>query len=270
VRGLADLAAALEAAAGGDVLLSLRRDDERLLSAARLAEPASARWGGELAKPWLGVRTQVLTEELARLLATPDLSGFRISEVHPWTEAERSGLRVGDVIVELDGEAVEARRAQDAENLEREIETRAIGDRIELGVVRDGRRVELSVPLEARPRAAEEARVARQRELEFAVREIGFLDRVENHWQRDQSGVLVTEVTPGGWAQMGGLAAGDLVLSVAGRAIADVAAFESEMSAVLAARPDVIPVFVRRRWRTHFVFLEPEWPGPDSVPGGFR
>lgn len=270
VRSLSDLSAALEAGSGGDALLTLRRDDERLLAVARLAEPASARWGGELAKPWLGVRTQVVTAELARLLGAPDLRGFRVSEVYPWTEAERAGLLVGDVVLALDAEPVEAERVQDAENLEREIETRAIGDRVALGVARGERRLTLDVRLEARPRAPEEAAVARQRELEFAVREIGFLDRVENHWEREQAGVLVTEVTPGGWAQMGGLGAGDLLLSVAGRPVADTASFESALAAIVADRPAVIALFVRRRWRTHFVFLEPEWPEPAVSTGGRR
>ena len=268
VRGLDDLAGALAAASGGESLLELRRGNERLLAVARLAEPASARWGGELAKPWLGVRTQVVTADLARLLDAAGLRGFRVTEVYPWTEAERAGLQVGDVVVALEGAPVEGERVQDTENLEREIETRTIGEQIVLGIVRGGRRIEIGVRLEARPPATEEARTARQLELEFAVREIGFLDRVASQWERDQAGVLVTEVTSGGWAQMGGLAAGDLLLSVAGRPVADVAGFEAAMSGVIAERPAVIALFVRRQWRTHFVFLEPDWPAPALVSGG--
>ncbi len=58
---------------------------------------------------------------------------------------------------------------------------------------------------------------------------------------------------------MAGLEAGDLIRSIGGREIADVAAFEKAMIAVLAERSSMVPVFVRRGWRTHFVFLEPEW-----------
>jgi serine protease Do len=208
---------------------------------------------------WLGLQTQVVTPELARLLGTPELRGFRITEVYPWTEAARSGLAIGDVITALDDEALEAERVQDGENLKRAIESRAIGETVELAVLRGSEARRLSVRLEARPRSADEARTARQRELEFAVRELVFLDRIERRLELEDQGVLVTEVTSGGWAQMAGLSAGDLIRSIGGRPIADVAAFEQAMVDVLAERAPTVAVFVRRGWRTHYVFLEPEW-----------
>jgi S1-C subfamily serine protease len=270
VRSLDDLAAALDGSAKSEALVDLRRDEERLLSVVHLAPPESARWGGELPKPWLGVRTQVLTPDLAKLVGEPELRGFRVTEIYPWTEAEKAGFRVGDVIVSLDGEAVEAERVQDAENLKREIEARTIGDVVQVGLVRGGEQESLAVRLEARPRTADEARTARQRELEFGVRELTFLDLVDHHLDRDQKGVLVTDVTSGGWAQMGGLNASDLILSIAGRPIDDVTTFEKVMAGIVKERPSVVPIFIRRGWRTSFVFLEPEWSELSLSSGGTR
>jgi serine protease Do len=270
VHAIGDLAAALDGSSKPEVLLDVRRDEERLISVARLAPPESARWGGERPKPWLGLRTQVLTPDLARWLGDPALRGFRVTEIYPWTEAEKAGFRVGDVVVTLDGEAVEAERVQDAENLKREIESRTIGDVVRVGLIRDGAQKTLEVRLEARPRSADEARTARQRELEFGVRDLTFLDLVDHHLDRDQKGVLVTDVTSGGWAQMGGLDASDLILSIAGRPIADVASFEKVMAGIVERHPPVVQIFVRRGWRTHFVFLEPEWSELALPTGGTR
>jgi serine protease Do len=270
VRTIDELAAALEALPEGEALIELRRDESRLLSVVRFADGASARWGGELPKAWLGVESQVVTPELARLMGTPELRGFRVTEVYPWTEAAAAGLAVGDVITALDGEPLEAERVQDAENLRRAFELLAIGGRAQLDLVRDGRPMKLEVGIEPRPRSADEARSARQRELEFGVREVTFLDRIERHWNREQSGVIVTEVTPGGWAQMGGLEPSDLVQTVAGREVVDVPSFERALAEVLAERPAVVPIFVRRGWRTHFVFLEPEWAELELPAGGSR
>ena len=270
VHAIGDLAAALDGSSKPEVLLDIRRDEERLISVARLAPPESARWGGELPKPWLGLRTQVLTPDLARLLGDPALRGFRVTEIYPWTEAEKADFRVGDVVVTLDGGAVEAERVQDAENLKREIESRTIGDVVRVGLIRDGASKTLEVRLEARPRSADEARTARQRELEFGVRDLTFLDLVDHHLDRDQKGVLVTDVTSGGWAQMGGLDASDLILSIAGRPIDDVATFEKVMAAVVERHPPVVRIFVRRGWRTHFVFLEPQWSELSLSTGGTR
>ncbi len=179
VRTIEELAAALESVAGTEALVALKREQAQLLSVARLTEPASARWGGELPKAWIGLQTQVLTPEIARLMGTPDVRGFRITEVYPWTAAAKAGLAVGDVITALDDELLEAERVQDGENLKRAIEARSIGDAVNLSLLRGAEPLRLAVALEARPRSAEEARTARQRELEFAVRDLVFLDRIE-------------------------------------------------------------------------------------------
>jgi len=254
--------AALErrlADAGGEIVLELRRDDEELLALAKLESSRSLRSGGELPKAWLGIQTQVVTPALAGALGDSGLHGFRVSEVLPWSAAEKAGLRVGDLIRGVDGEELESAREQDAENLRRAIEERTIGDAVALDVLRSGEPLRLELTLEARPRGSEEARTARAEELGFAVRDLTLFDRVEFHWERGQDGVLVTEVAQGGWAQMAGLDPNDLVLAVAGRPTGDVAAFGEAIAGVVRGRTAVIQIFVRRGPRTHFVFVEPAW-----------
>ncbi len=259
VSTLDALASALEATTGRDLLLRLRRGDEELFALAHLPERPARRWGGELPKAWLGVQTQVLTPELAEALGVSGRRGFRVTEIYPWTEAERAGLAVGDLVLGLAGEPFDAYRAQDAEDLRRAVEDHAIGEAIALAVLRAGREIQVPVRLEERPAAGAETPKARQEEFEFSVRDVTFLDRIERHWQREQQGVLVTEVTSGGWANMAGLKVEDLVVSIGGVEIADASAFEREMQRVVRARPAVVEVFVRRGARTHFVFIEPAW-----------
>jgi serine protease Do len=261
VRTVGDFESAVRAQPAGELLMELLRDDERLLTVGKLDDKPAARQGGELPKAWLGVQTQVVTPALARALATPDLRGFRISRVFPWTEAERAGLATGDVVTAVSGEVLEAEREQDAENLRHVVEEMPIGSAVELGLVRAGKALTVTVHLEPRPRDAGEAKVSRQEQLGFSVREVTLFDRVEFHWDRNQQGVLVTEVVPGGWSQMAGLEPNDLVLAIADRDVTDVKSFERELATTLEARPAVIKIFVRRGARTHFVFLEPDWDG---------
>jgi serine protease Do len=255
------LAAAIAEAGVGELLLGVRRDDERLLSVARVGDERAGRSGGELPKAWLGLATQVVTPPLAQALGRPELRGFRVTQVMPWSEAERAGFAVGDVLRSLDGRPLAGEREQDVENLRRAVEEREIGEQARFSVDREGQSLDLAVRLEARPRSADEARTARQEELGFVVRDVTAFDRIDFHWPRDQQGVLVTEIVPGGWAQMGGLEPSDLVLSVAGREVADVAAFERVLRDLAAERPAVVRLFLRRAARTHFVFLEPTWNG---------
>jgi serine protease Do len=270
VTSLAELDTALAGTAAGDVLLGVRRDDERLLSVARVADERSVRSGGELPKAWLGLATQVMTPALAQGLGSAELRGFRVTQVLPWSEAERAGFAVGDVLGAIDGRALVGEREQDVENLRRAVEEREIGDVVAFAVDRGGQPMTVAVVLEARPKSAGEVRTARQEVLGFAVRDVTPFDRIDWHWPRDQQGVLITEIVPGGWAQMGGLEPSDLVLSIDGRSVADVAAFERVMSDLARDRPSVVRLFLRRASRTHFVFLEPSWNGERGATEGSR
>ena len=78
-------------------------------------------------------------------IATGDTSsgdGASIAEVRPGTPAAAAGLREGDVVTEIDGEAV-----ADADELRTLIDARQPGDSIELTIVRDGDEQTIEVEL---------------------------------------------------------------------------------------------------------------------------
>ena len=264
-----DLAAAVEASAGRPALAVVRRGREELVTVVERRDDPDPRFGGALPQAWIGLRTQVVGEELARALGLGEAGGFRVTEVFPETEASRAGLAVGDVIRSLDGEDLGATRAQEREDLRRAVERRSPGEEVVLGVVRPGAGggpLEVRLALEAQPEEPSVADRHRQDELEVAVRELTFNDRLERGWPPAQEGVLVVEVAQGGWAHMAGLRLGDLILRVGGEEVDDVDDFAAAVRSALAGRPSVVPVFVRRDGLTHFVFIEPDWPR-DGVEG---
>ena len=258
---LSALRRSLNAAAksGGEVVVHFRRGEEHLVTVARLTTPPPDTIGGELARPWLGVKTQVMTSELAKAMDVSEARGFRVTEVYPWTEAGKAGLRVGDIILAVNDTDLEASRPQDADELRRVIEDLSVGEQVQLTILRDAKVQKVSVRLEETPASGETARRVRQKEFEFVVRDITPMDRMENRWNRDQKGVLVVECTMGGWANLAGLRADDLILSINGVPIADTRAFEDVMARVVRERPKVTRIFLRRDGRTHFVFIEPDW-----------
>ncbi|MCS6830488.1 MAG: PDZ domain-containing protein [Armatimonadota bacterium] len=258
---LAALRKALSAAAqnGGEAIVHFRRGEEHLVTVVKLTTPPPDTIGGELAKPWLGVKTQVVTTEIAKAVGVDQARGFRITEVYPWTEAGKAGLRIGDIILAVNDTELEASRPQDADELQQLIEELSVGEQVELTILRRGKTQKVSVTLEETPASGETARRVRQKELEFVVRDITPLDRMEHRWSRDQKGVLVVECTTGGWANLAGLRSDDLILSINSTAIADTHAFEQAMARVVRERPKVIRIFLRRDGRTHFVFIEPDW-----------
>ncbi len=241
------------------VVVEFRRDRENLVTVVRAQPEKPSAEGTELPKAWLGAKTQVLVSEVAAAMSMANTKGFRVTEVYPYTEAAKSGLAIGDVITAVNKTKLTATKPQDAEELRTLVEDLTIGDKADLTVLRDGKPRQIAVTLEAAPASSDQAKKARSKEFEFGVRDLTPLDRMEQHWKQDQQGVLVSDITEGGWANLSGLRSGDLVLSIAGQKIEDVAKFEQVMKKILTDKPKVIQIFVRREQRTHFIFIEPVW-----------
>ncbi|MCU0726675.1 MAG: PDZ domain-containing protein [Planctomycetes bacterium] len=241
------------------ILVQFRRKDERMVTVLDTSVKPKPKAGGELPKAWLGIRTQVLTAEVAKGLGLGSTKGFRITQVFPGTEAEKAGLAVGDVITGLNGEPLRAYRPQDAEILRRKVESLVIGEKARFTLLREGGEQEIEVVLEETPQTAAEVKTAADEVLEYKVRGITFGDRVENRWPQDQKGVVVTEVTMGGWAFLAGLSTGDLVTKIDGAEIADIPAFEAAAKRIAETKPKVVTIFVTRGYRTAFVFVRPEF-----------
>src|SRR3954468_9123993 len=69
---------------------------------------ASAKSGGKAVKrPWLGAKLQAITAEIAENLGLGRPSGALVASVSPNGPASRAGLKSGDVIASVDGQAVE-------------------------------------------------------------------------------------------------------------------------------------------------------------------
>ncbi len=244
-----------------------RRRNEILVTRIKPREEKEPDVDTELPRPWLGVRTQVVTSDVASALGLSKAGGHRITEVYPGTEAAKAGLQPGDILVSINGRPVRATRMQDTEELKRTIEAMVVGESAKLGILRAGKPETITVALEATPKSASTAKTAKQEFLEFTVRDIVPMDRMESRQLRETRGVMVSDVTPGGWAAMAGLNPQDVVLSMQHKATPDVGTFESVMASILKEQPKVMTLFVQRGYRTHFVFIEPDWTKLNAASG---
>ncbi len=101
---------------------------------------------GEVKRGYLGVNLGAVTPEIAKALALKDVGGAFVAAVLDGAPGSRAGLRVNDVIIEINGRATPDRT--DAVNL---IAMTAPDQTIPLKVLRDGQPVELRVTLGKRP-----------------------------------------------------------------------------------------------------------------------
>lgn len=95
-------------------------------------------------RPRLGVTMQGLTPQLAEYFGIKEGEGALLSSVREDSPAEKAGLRAGDVIVEVDGEAVEG-----PGGVMRAISGHDEGE-VEITVVRDKKRRTMKATLEKR------------------------------------------------------------------------------------------------------------------------
>lgn len=259
ITDLASFRKAMASADGKDAPVVFRRNYEQVVTFVKAPKDKPDTDGGELPKAWLGVKTQVLTPEVAGAVHQPSAKGYRITEVYPQTEASKAGLQVGDLLVGLNNDKLTAARLQDAEDLRRTIEDLPIGQKATFSVLRDGKPVTVAVVMEATPASSTQAKSSTQKEFEFTVRELKPMDLMEKRWIKEKSGLIVTESVSGGLANIAGLELDDVIISINGEAVGDVDAFERVMKSIIEKKPRVVQIFVRRHYRTHFVFIEPEW-----------
>ncbi len=104
--------------------------------------------GERITHPYLGVQMTTLTPELAKQNNTdpnsaflvPEVKGVVVVRVLPNTPAEKAGLRRGDVVIDIDGQAIAT-----AEQLQQLVEISQIGQTLKLQVQRGNLSKQLSV-----------------------------------------------------------------------------------------------------------------------------
>ncbi len=240
-------------------LVGFERRSQRLLTVVSLGDSGTRDRSAEAVKAWLAVTTQVLTPELARALGLGERPGVRVTRVTPGSSADRAGLRVGDVLLKLDGDPIPASQPDDAELFATLVRQYRVDATVALEVWRDGKTFEATARLEPSPRAPRELPEYKDAEFEFTARDLTFQDRLDDRLAGLGQGVLVTGVENGGWAALAQLAVGDVVLSVDGRPVGGLTDLEGAMKRLAEARPKRVVLQVRRGVGTLFVELEPTW-----------
>lgn len=92
-------------------------------------------------RPYIGIGGRDLTEELAK--ANNLVVGIYITSIEEFSAAEKSGLKIGDVIIEADGTAIKTM------NELNEIKNRhAIGDSMKIKINRNGSEKEIEIKLQ--------------------------------------------------------------------------------------------------------------------------
>ena len=193
------------------------------IPAAVVRQVVSAALGGghSVVRPWLGVKGQPVTGDIAKSLGMSAPRGVLVAQVYPGSSADRAGLKEGDVILSIDGRAV-----NDEGGGAFAIGTHKVGDRVPMQIHRNDREQTLTVRAEAAPEvpARDERTLSGTNPFNGAT-VVNLSPAVAQDLDVDPfvgRGVLVTKIG-GGYAANIGLQPGDFIREVNGRAVNTVA-----------------------------------------------
>ena len=98
--------------------------------------------------PWLGIRVKEITEVLRYQLDIKENEGVEIDVVAPDGPADKAGIVAGDLLLSFAGKPIAK-----PDDLAAEIESQKVGETIQIGIMKKGRRLSLGVLLTPRPAA---------------------------------------------------------------------------------------------------------------------
>jgi serine protease Do len=184
----------------------------------------------------LGVSVQDLNQTLAESFGLPRPDGALVANIADGSAAASAGLKVGDVITEVNGQPVV--RSGSLSSL---IGMQAPGEKVRLKVWRDRTSREIDARLggldDSDKQVAEAGGAAQGGQLGLALRP---LSRAEKREAGVEQGLVVENVS--GAAARAGIEAGDVLLAVNGRPVQSI----EQVRSVLAGKPKSVALLVQR------------------------
>jgi serine protease Do len=205
---------------------------------------------GTYKHPYIGIAGVDMTPEIAREMDMNDSRGFLVTEVTSGSPAERSGIRGGGALkdvngrqIELGGDvivAVDNDTVRKIEDLLSYLQSdRSVGETVILRVIRDGKPQEIGMTVEARPtQQQQETGQSQQERPTLGINAINITEQIaarmnltgqqQQPQQREfsgndlvdqQGGVLVVDVFADGPAERAGLRGGFVVTDIDGTPI---------------------------------------------------
>jgi serine protease Do len=192
--------------------------------------------GGRVVRGRLGIGIQEVNQALAGSFGMKTASGALVTQVEKDSPAEAAGLKAGDVVLKLDGKAIER-----SGELARRIAETKPGTRATLELWRDGAAKEVAVTVgeakDAKVAAAAPADMAAQGKLGVAVRPLSAEERKE---AGGKEGLVVEGVS--GPAAKAGIQRGDVILAVNGTPVKTV----DELKKIVNGAAKSVAVLVQR------------------------
>ena len=187
---------------------------------------------GKVTHGYMGIGISDVTPDNSKFFNMSKAVGAVVTQVEPDSPGAKAGLKVGDVITQIDGQEV-----SDAGGLQVVVGQKDPGNTIHLQVMRDGKNVTIPVTLEAmgsRDKSGKEVSEAGHDKPRWGI---GLADitpdmREQLQAPRDLHGAVIEQVQPGSPADNAGLQSGDVIVEVDRKPVQSASDVQKALSSV--------------------------------------
>ncbi|WP_430876134.1 Do family serine endopeptidase [Gilliamella sp. G0441] len=183
---------------------------------------------GEVRRGVLGIKGNELTSDIAKAFDLDVQKGAFVSEVIDDSAAKEAGIKSGDVIVSMDGKPVDS-----FAELRAKIATSGVGRIVQLGLIRDGKEISVSVKLKNSDESSTEAKSLHS-SLDGAT--------LTNGDVKGQKGVVIESIAKNSPASRLSLQEGDLITGVNKTRVNNIA----DLRKVIDSKPSAIALNIVR------------------------
>jgi len=187
---------------------------------------------GKVQHAYMGVGITDVTPDNAKFFHLNDTTGAVITQVDPDAPGAKAGLKVGDVITEVNGQKV-----SDAGHLQVLISDQRPGARVNLEIMRDGKQMSVPVTVEemsAKNAAGSSTSGEEHGKARWGVGLSNVTPEVREELQipRNVQGAVITNVEPGSPADNSGLSRGVVIEEINRHPVTSVADAQRELSSI--------------------------------------
>jgi serine protease Do len=202
---------------------------------------------GKITRGWMGLTSQDITEDIRQSLKIKDRQGVLVGEVFKGDAADKAGIKIGDVIMEIAGQTV-----KDNRELGRIVAKLHVGSKVNVKIFRNGKEITLPIVIAERKDLQERASQATE-QFGFTAQEVT-PEIAKNFALLEKTGVIITDVKAGGPADEAGLKPRDIILQVNNIEISDLKEYEAAVTA--GDKGDALLMLIRRGKVNFFVTLK--------------
>tara|TARA_B100001248_G_scaffold259009_1_gene244289 strand:- start:812 stop:1738 length:927 start_codon:yes stop_codon:yes gene_type:complete len=155
---------------------------------------------GETKRGWLGVRIQIVTDEIADSLKLNKARGALVASVAKGSPSDKGGIKDGDVILEFDGKKI-----NEMKELPKIVAETEVGKTVNVKVWRNNKqlnktivlgRLETSDDFIAQGQKPKKPKVSLIEGLKIKVRILNDMDITQRDLPKKTTGVVITEIAP--------------------------------------------------------------------------